>query len=59
MAFVRASDEYKQIDLTMFPKIYKNNNNLHKKDIVEVFGLVEKRLDNYQLIVNKITKLSE
>ena len=58
MAFVRASDEYKQIDLTLFPKIYKENRNIQVHDIVKVSGSVEKRLDNYQLIVTKIVKLS-
>lgn len=58
MAFVRASDEYKQIDLTLFPKIYKENRDIQVHDIVKVSGSVEKRLDNYQLIVTKIVKLS-
>ena len=58
MAFVRASDEYKQIDLTLFPKIYKENRDIQIHDIVKVAGSVEKRLDNYQLIVTKIVKLS-
>lgn len=58
MAFVRASDEYKQIDLTLFPKIYKENKDIQVHDIVKVSGSVEKRLDNYQLIVTKIVKLS-
>lgn len=58
MAFVRASDEYKQIDLTLFPKIYKENRDIQVHDIVKVAGSVEKRLDNYQLIVTKIVKLS-
>jgi len=58
MAFVRASDEYKQIDLTLFPKIYKENRDIQVHDIAKVSGSVEKRLDNYQLIVTKIVKLS-
>ena len=58
MAFVRASDEYKQIDLTLFPKIYKENRDIQVHDIVKVSGSVEKRLDNYQLIVTIIVKLS-
>ena len=58
MAFVHASDEYKQIDLTLFPKIYKENRDIQVHDIVKVSGSVEKRLDNYQLIVTKIVKLS-
>ncbi len=57
MAFIKASDEYKQIDLILFPNEYKNNRSLQKHDIINVYGRVEKRLDNYDLIVSKITKL--
>ena len=46
MAFIKASDEYKQIDLTLFPKIYKENKNLEKYDIIKAYGKVEKRFDN-------------
>lgn len=58
MAFVRAGDEYRQIDLTLFPKIYNDNRWIQIHDIVKVAGSVEKRLDNYQLVVTKIVKLS-
>ena len=57
MAFIKASDEYKQIDLTLFPTEYSEYNNLKKHDIINVYGKVEKRFDNYQLIVSKITVL--
>ena len=59
MAFVKASDEYKQIDLTLFPNEYKENKDIKTHDIINVYGKVEKRLDNYQLIVSKISKLSK
>jgi len=59
MAFIRASDEYKTIDLTLFPNTYKNNLNIKIHDIINVYGKVEKRLDNYQLVVSKIIKLNE
>ena len=59
MAFIKASDEYKQIDLTLFPKEYKEYNNLKKYDIINVYGKVEKRLDNLGLIVSKIDVLSK
>ena len=57
MAFVKASDEYGQIELTIFPNTYKDINNLQKHDIINVYGRVEKRLDNYQLVVSKITNI--
>lgn len=59
MAFVKASDEYKQIDLTLFPKTYKDNNNIKSHDIIKVYGKVEKRLDNYQIVVSKIVNLKK
>jgi len=59
MAFVKASDEYCQIDLTLFPKIYKDNKNLENYDIIKVYGRVEKRFDNYQIIVSKIINLTK
>ena len=58
MAFVKASDEYKQIDLTLFPKVYQENKNIEVYDIVKIYGKVEKRFDNYQIIVSKIINLS-
>ena len=58
MAFVKAGDEYKQIDLTLFPKIYTDNKNLENYDIIKVYGKVEKRFDNYQIIVSKIINLT-
>ena len=59
MAFIKASDEYKQIDLTLFPNIYKENRNLENYDIIKIYGKVEKRFDNYQIITSKIIKLNK
>ena len=58
MAFVKASDEYKQIDLTLFPKIYKENKNIEIYDIIKIYGKVEKRFDSYQIIVSKVINLT-
>ena len=58
MSFIKANDEYGEIDLTLFPKIYKDNKNLEKYDIIKIYGRVEKRFDNYQIIVSKIINLS-
>ena len=61
MAFVNASDEFSQISLTLFPKTYKQYNNINRKDIIKVYGRVERRFDKYQIIVNslKILKTKE
>ena len=58
MAFLKASDEYKQIDLTLFPKIYQENKNIEVYNIIKIYGKVEKRFDNYQIIVSKIINLT-
>lgn len=57
MAFVTASDEYGEVDVVMFPKVYENNYNINRGDIVLITGKVEKRINEYQIIVNKIEKL--
>ena len=54
MAFVKSSDEFCQVDLTLFPKVYKENKNLEIYDIIKIYGKVEKRFNNYQIIVSKI-----
>ena len=58
MAFIKASDEYRQIDLTLFPDVYSKNKQLERLNIIKVSGRVEKRLDTYQLVVSNIIKLS-
>lgn len=58
MAFVRACDEYKFVDLTLFPKVYNVNKDIEVHNIIKVYGKVEKRFDNYQIIVSKIVNLS-
>ena len=58
MAFVKASDEYKQVDLTLFPRIYQENKDIEIYDIIKIYGKVEKRFDNYQIIVSKIINLT-
>lgn len=57
MAFIKANDEYGDIDLTIFPTIYKKFNNIKEGNIIEILGRVEKRYDKYQVIVNNINIL--
>ena len=58
MAFITASDEYGQISLTLFPTTYKTYNNIKKRDIIKVNGRVEKRFDQYQILVNNLMILN-
>ena len=47
MAFINASDEFGNISLILFPKTYKQYNNISKKDIIKIYGRVEKRNQSY------------
>lgn len=59
MAFVTGADEYGQISLTLFPKVYQQYNNIKKKDIIRVYGRIEKRYDQYQLVATSLKILSQ
>ena len=59
MAFVVGSDEYGDIDLTIFPNTYKRFNKISKGNVIEVNGRVERRFDKYQVIVNYINILED
>ena len=54
MAFFKVVDEYNSIDLTLFPSVYVNYQELEVNTIVEVIGKVESRNDKLQIIVDKI-----
>lgn len=54
MAFITASDEYGSVSLTIFPKDYKTYKNINKKDIIRIFGRVERRFDQYQIVINSL-----
>ena len=57
MAFISGSDETDTIEYTLFPKIYKLYSNIEKGFIIKVRGNVERRLNEYQIIVEKIKVL--
>ena len=59
MAFITGTDEYSSISLTMFPKTYKQYNNIKKYDVIKVIGKVERRFDKYQIIVNSLSILNK
>jgi len=59
MAFITASDEKSTMDYTLFPKVYEKYASLARGDVVKIFGTVEKRLNEYQIIVDKIEKVEE
>ena len=59
MAFVTGSDETGTMDYTLFPRTYKEYSNIQKGDLLKVRGNVERRLDQYQIIIEKIKNLQE
>ena len=58
MAFIYGSDESTTMDFTMFPDVYSKYMDLERGDVVLIRGRVEKRLNQYQVIVLKLRKLS-
>ncbi len=54
MAFLKISDETGTIDATIFPKKIDYINRVKNGDLLLINGRVEKRLDKYQIIINKI-----
>ena len=58
MLFINAIDEIDKIDLVLFPKIYKNYINVNCGDVLIVNGEVEKRYDEYQIIVKSMKKVN-
>ncbi len=59
MAFILGSDEYGLVDLTMFPKMYEKYKNISVNNIIKFYGVVERRYDRYQIIVNKLEILEK
>ena len=56
MASIKATDETGEIELVIFPRNINLINNLIEGDIILVKGSVGKRFNDYQVIVNNISK---
>jgi DNA polymerase-3 subunit alpha len=59
MAFINASDETGSMEYVLFPKIWDRYRNIKAKDILLVQGNVERRLDKYQIVINRLEKLNK
>ena len=59
MAFFKASDDTGFADFTVFPGVYNIFSDIKEKDLIMVYGSIEKRFDKNQIIVNNIRKLSD
>ena len=57
MAFLTGSDETGSREFTIFPKIFSKYADIDKGDLLKIRGHVEKRLNTYQIIVEKIEEL--
>ena len=57
MAFVTGSDETATAEFTFFPKIFQEISNLEKGNILKIRGVVEKRLNQFQVVVKKVKKM--
>ena len=57
MIFINGSDEYSSIELVVFPKVYEKFYNINRGEVYKFISRVEKRGNEYQLIVNNIEKL--
>ena len=57
MAFLTASDEYGEIDMVLFPRVYEKHYNINRGDIVYITAKVEKRANEFQLVINDIEKM--
>ncbi len=60
MAFIEGSDNTSSVSVIVFPKVYKEvfKTQIKKKDVLMVYGRVEKRYNEYQVIADKISNLS-
>ncbi len=56
MAFISIADEFKTIDLVVFPKQMELIKDINVNDVIHIRCTVEKRYDKYQLILDKIIK---
>lgn len=59
MSFFTGSDESGKMEYICFPKTHNNYNYISTSSVVKVYGKVERRLNEIQIIVDKIEELNE
>lgn len=57
MAFMDGTDNINKISIVLFKETVDLINSIENNDIVHIFGHVEKRFNNYQVVVKNIEKL--
>ncbi len=58
MVFLTASDETGVTDFTMFPKVYLRYPNLERGKVIKIVGMVERRFNRFQVLVNEMEYLN-
>lgn len=56
MCFVTGSDEIMNVDIVLFPRVYQKFQ-IEKGNIIYVTGRVERRLDKFQVVTEKVSVL--
>ena len=56
MCFLTVSDNTGSVSVTLFPSMYKLENNFKKNEILKIIGKVEKRFDEYQIVCDKLER---
>ncbi len=59
MAFITGSDETATMEFTLFPRTYNEYIDIERGDLIKIRGNVERRLDQIQIIVEKIKLLNK
>lgn len=57
MAFVKLSDEYDSVEGVLFPSAYSKLDNINRNNIYKISAKVERRENNYQLIIYNMIKV--
>ena len=57
MAFVDGTDDLNKISLVLFKESYEAVNSINTNDLIHVYGHVEKRFNEYQIVVKNLEKL--
>lgn len=61
MMFITGSDEYQSVDFTVFPRVYNRyiDLNIQNGMILKITGTVEKRYNDFQVVVDTIESFNE
>lgn len=57
MSFLTVSDEYNKITVILFPRVYEQFKNIESGNVYKIFGKIERRMNNYQMIASRIELL--